>query len=437
MIICTFSQLLKKNGHGFISKMLACLLCLAPGLQYTYAQSPPPSPDPLGQPPNQASEAAPEKTDKKSQKEQAGQKSPGGSLVPQEDMPPEAPPIQRNDGPTNIPANPQYNNSPVFNLQAQQIDVSRPQMPAMPMQGARPGYGGMPFPGNAQGWGPLRGFGNMQGFPLQGMPMNPPGYGAMPQAGYGAQPPYYGNAQQNQLNAEDNTASPRTLTQIDLQRLAKHDVVLLIDRSSSMASLDCPAGKGGAKIGMLPALLGLPIMATSRWEWCQHQTADLSRQTQGIFQQGITIVLFSSGFVTLPNVTVDAVPRIFENNFPMGGTNLAPPLAMQIGEYFRRRQMSNGRARPVMIGVITDGCPTNKMAVKEAIVEATQMMRDPQEITIVFFLIGAMDFMGERFVNDLATNLTRQGARYQIVKQVTFSELQRLGLAKAIADNLQ
>lgn len=332
----------------------------------------------------------------------------GGMQTPSEDMPPPAPEIQKEVQPSP---------SQLFNLQAQQIDVraadQRNMLPPPAMQGMMPRYGmGQPYYGNAQN--------------------------------------YNANANGNYLNGNVNqSGDPRTLTQVDLRKMANHEVVLLIDRSSSMTAMDCPNVGGSTHQsfapkmgGLMSALMGVPLlssmgMGTSRWEWCLHQTSDLSRQTQQIYSQGITVVLFSSGFVTLPNVTLDQLPRVFNDNFPFGGTNLGPALGSQIGEYFRRREYTGGNIKPLMIGIITDGCPNNRQAVRQAIIQATQLMRGPQEITIIFFLIGGMDYVGEAFVQDLTVNLVRQGARFPIVRAVSFGELQRLGLAKAIADNLQ
>lgn len=229
----------------------------------------------------------------------------------------------------------------------------------------------------------------------------------------------------------------RSLTQVELQKLAAHDVVLLIDRSASMASMDCPNGAIGRSVGLLPSLLGVPFASTSRWNWCLQQTSELSRQTQNIYDKGITVILFSTGFVSFPNVTLDRISQIFGQNSPAGGTNLAQPLAVAIGDYLQRREYTHGNTKPVMIGVITDGCPNNRQAVRESIIQATQLMRRADEITIIFFLVGGMDFMGERFVNELVNNLPSQGARFPIVKEVSFGELQRTGLARAIAQNLQ
>ena len=331
-----------------------------------------------------------------------------GMQMPSEDMPPPAPEFQK-DSPTTP--------SQLFNLQAQQIDVraaeQRNMLPPPAMQGMTPRYGmGQPYYGNTQN------------------------YNANANGNF-----FSGNVNQN--------ADPRTLTQVDLRKMANHEVVLLIDRSSSMTAMDCPNVGGSSHPsfapkmgGLMSALLGVPLlsgmgMGTSRWEWCLQQTSDLSRQTQQIYTQGITVVLFSTGFVTLPNVTLDQLPRVFNDNFPFGGTNLGPALASSIGEYFRRREYSRGNIKPLMIGIITDGCPNNRTAVRQAIIQATQLMRDQQEITIVFFLIGGMDYVGEAFVQDLTVNLVRQGARFPIVRAVSFGELQRIGLAKAIADNLQ
>jgi hypothetical protein len=257
-----------------------------------------------------------------------------------------------------------------------------------------------------------------------------------------AQPPLNSGVHQDRapLSAEASSSgggTPRSLTQVELKRLAEHEVVLLIDKSGSMSSMDCPNSLGGHSLGMLPSMLGLPLMSTSRWNWCLQQTSEMARQTQGIYQSGITVTLFSSGYVSFPNVTMDRLPQIFSQNSPSGGTNLADPLRLQIGEYFRRREMARGNVKPLIIGVITDGCPNNREAVVDAVVGATRLMHQPQEVTIIFFLIGGMDMQGERFVSNLSSNLLNLGGAYPIVKEVSFSELQQIGLAKAIAQKLQ
>lgn len=360
------------------------------------APSPDPSPSPDPIPP-------PRQTSKPAEAENGaiqghGPDSPAQGNEKQEELPPLAPQFNAENQVQDLPS--QNSQAPVFNLQAQQYDLRAQDNLRIGRQ-LNPAYG-------------------------QGQP-------GQPLSGY---------AVNNGLNTNTGQTnnSGRTLTQVDLQKLAAHDVVLIIDRSASMSIMDCPSGKsagGLSGIAGLTGMLGIPFMSTSRWDWCLKQTSELARETEGIYRQGITIVLFSTGFMTFDNVSMQALPEIFARNYPAGGTNLAPALASQIGSYLRRREYTGGNVKPLMIGIITDGCPTSKQAVKSAIIDATRLMRNPNEITIIFFLIGGMDFAGSMFVKDLSTNLVYQGAAFPIVREVSFSELQRTGLAKAIADNLK
>ena len=365
---------------------------------------------------NSAQSSANHDSSSSASSESSSAQLPPPSGAPEGDMPPSAPPISRRPAPAAL-AGP----SSTFNLQAEQFESRIPRQGGLmqPMNGAAQtlGAGAQTLGGSLQDQG-----GSLKGLDAQF-----------------AQPPLSAAVRNERpFRAVASESGPgRSLTQIELKRLADHEVVLLIDRSGSMSSMDCPANGVGRSLGMLPSLLGLPLMSTSRWNWCLQQTSELSRQTQGIYDRGITVVLFSSGFRAFPNVTLDRLPQIFSQNSPAGGTNLAEPLAMQIGEYFRRRALSRANVKPLMIGIITVGCPSNKPAVVEAVVEATRLMHNPQELTVIFFMIGGMDFEGERFVGQLSSNLMGMGAAFPIVKEVSFGELQQIGLAKAIAQKLQ
>jgi hypothetical protein len=226
------------------------------------------------------------------------------------------------------------------------------------------------------------------------------------------------------------------LTQVQLHRLSTHDIVLVIDKSSSMATPDCPTGE--SKLSGLSALiLGIGDIAATRWNWCLEQTARMARQTAGVLTNGFTVVLFDSHFAVFPHVTVNDLARIFKENCPSGHTLLEKPLTSTFQDYFRRKLISRGNVKPLLIGIITDGCPTNPNAVREAVVDVTHEMKDPNEITIVFFLIGRNDHRGEQFAFDLSHNLVARGGLCQVVRSVPFWELEKQGLARALADNLQ
>jgi len=146
-------------------------------------------------------------------------------------------------------------------------------------------------------------------------------------------------------------------------------------------------------------------------------------------------VLFAGHYDVFPHVNAKQLREIFANNSPGGSTKLEKPLESTFNDYFNRKK--SGRVKPLLIGVITDGCPTHPEFVREEIASITHEMRDPSEITIVFFLIGSNDRKGESFVWDISHNLTGEGAKFNIVRSVPFAECQRLGLARALAENLQ
>ena len=235
-------------------------------------------------------------------------------------------------------------------------------------------------------------------------------------------------------------SQPGQLTQVQLQKLADHDIILLIDKSGSMATPDCSANSSTSLKSILPSLLlGSSLggsMGETRWQWCRQQTAQMSALTQQILPAGFSVLLFDSGYYLFPHVTSTTLPRIFANNGPGGGTDLALPLSVVFKDYFKRQKTSAVKIKPLLIGVITDGCPNEPRAVRRLLVDLTHSLKDPKEITIVFFLIGGHDSEGEKFVRDLTEKLIPDGAAFNIVKGVPFSEVQRAGLVQSLADNL-
>ncbi len=240
--------------------------------------------------------------------------------------------------------------------------------------------------------------------------------------------------------SQDAAEDENGLTQVDLQRLAAHDIVLLVDKSGSMSTPDCPSkgGGGAATVAsiVVPLMVGGSPLSSSRWSWCHAQTEKMAKQTENVLPEGFSVVLFDSRFSVFPHVTVDGLADIFRRHHPGGGTDLAGPLDCVFRDYFNRKRSPGASIKPLLIGVITDGCPNSPRPVHDVIIRATHSIRNPSEITIVFFLIGGQDHAGEQFVRDITQNLTREGASFNIVKSVAFHELKKIGLAKALAENL-
>jgi hypothetical protein len=163
----------------------------------------------------------------------------------------------------------------------------------------------------------------------------------------------------------------------------------------------------------------------------------MSQLTQQVLPAGFTVLLFDSGSYLFPHVTTDNLARIFATNNPGGGTNLTLPLNQVFNDYFKRKKLSKVPIKPLLVGIITDGCPNDPRAVKNLLVNLTHSLQDPKEITIIFFLIGGHDSSGKKFARDLSQNLTAAGAAFNIVKEVPFEEVQKSGLAQALANNLE
>lgn len=216
----------------------------------------------------------------------------------------------------------------------------------------------------------------------------------------------------------------------DLQVLSTRDVIVLIDKSGSMADKDCPPPLDGLRFlmrnGESPALI-------SRWEWCEQELVGLSRNAVGALPNGIRLVLFDGHQIPYDHVSINQIPQIFQNEWPEGSTNEAAALKNELESYFARKSATGGRVRPIVIAVITDGLPNSVSSLKKAIIDATRAMTNPSEIAITFLQIGK-DPHGVKLVHELDDKLVQEGAIYDVVDCKDFSELQRIGLAHALVD---
>jgi hypothetical protein len=217
------------------------------------------------------------------------------------------------------------------------------------------------------------------------------------------------------------TRLPGDLSNKELTVLKLHDVVVMQDRSSSMAEDEHVFGNSGWR-------------KTSKWDWCLEQAMSLTRQTESLPNWKMTVVLFSGKYDVFQNVTMSRLPYVYNREGIYVGTRLARPLAEQLQDYFNRR--ANGRARPLAIAVITDGKPQDDEKLCELLVQATQLMRDPKEISITFLQVGNDD-EGQRKLHKFDRRLVEMGAKYDIVKVKPFYELIQVGLPKALVDSIQ
>ena len=216
----------------------------------------------------------------------------------------------------------------------------------------------------------------------------------------------------------------------DLNLLSSRDIILLIDKSGSMSEEDCPAPREG--FGFLSRFTG-QMDAASRWDWCANELITMSRMAAGALRQGMRVVMFATDDDVFDRVRLEQIPQIFRGNRPSGSTNAAAALKKQLSWYFANKASQQGRNRPVVIAVITDGLPNNARALKKAIVEATASMQRPDEIAITFLQVGR-DRSGVNLVHELDDGLMRQGATFDIVDCKDFGDLLNVGLGRALVD---
>lgn len=199
--------------------------------------------------------------------------------------------------------------------------------------------------------------------------------------------------------------------------LANYDIELIVDESLSMRKMDCPGG-------------------LSRWNWCGMQAGQLAKQLAPFVRNGFTLTTFAGSYNVYDNSTPENVMHLFQNPMFGLGTRMSQPLADRLNNFFNKNH-NNGK--PLLIAVITDGVPTPRrepLMVADVLINATRRMRDPRDVTVVFFQIGQADFRGQRFLTYLDNGLLADGARFDIVRNVPMERLSKIGLAQSLVDSI-
>lgn len=183
------------------------------------------------------------------------------------------------------------------------------------------------------------------------------------------------------------------------EELKKYDFIVLVDKSGSMSTPDCPGGK-------------------TRWDYAQENVLAIARECQKYDDNGITVGVFANKLKLYENVTDGAglLEKIFSENQPGGSTDTAGALDQIIQEYL------GSKAKPIIVVVITDGVPDSEQDLIKVIVNATKKISTREEIGLEFVQIGK-DSHAHAFLDRLDNNLTKEGAILDIVNTVTADDL--------------
>jgi uncharacterized protein with von Willebrand factor type A (vWA) domain len=193
--------------------------------------------------------------------------------------------------------------------------------------------------------------------------------------------------------------------------LDKRDYTLIIDKSGSMSNTD----RGTTK---------------SRWETVKESTLALARKCDQLDPDGITVYLFSGKFKRYDHVSAAKVEQIFQENEPMGGTNLTAALQDAINQFFQRKKAGQSKAGETIL-IITDGEPDDRRSVFEIIIEATRRMDSDEELALSFIQVGS-DTSATDFLKALDDKLTSIGANFDIVDTITLSDMEDVTLSEVL-----
>lgn len=190
---------------------------------------------------------------------------------------------------------------------------------------------------------------------------------------------------------------------MNTEDLKKYDFIVLVDKSGSMSTADCPGGK-------------------TRWEYAQEEVLSIARECQKYDDNGITVGTFANKLKLYENVTDGSgkLEQIFKENQPSGSTDTARALSQVINEYLATKGQPN--CKPIVVVVITDGTPDSEPELVKVIVDATKQIATREEIGIEFVQIGK-DPSAHAFLDRLDNNLTAEGAKLDIVNTVTADDL--------------
>lgn len=234
---------------------------------------------------------------------------------------------------------------------------------------------------------------------------------------------------------DKNVVLKAGLTRDDLEEIAKREVVLIVDRSSSMRRNDCPslAGYFGQPLNLAESFMSTMTGGISRWKWCQAHSLVMADAISAAAPEGITLVMFSGTRNVYPHVTAPHIKNVFENTKLANNSHLTAALAEQLTRYVSDK---NPNKKPLAVAVVTDGKVSNTDELKVLLVQLTTMIKDPKQIKITFLQVGHNKESLNLF-RELDNGLTSKGAQFDMVDCKSFKEVCDLGLARCIADALK
>lgn len=170
--------------------------------------------------------------------------------------------------------------------------------------------------------------------------------------------------------------------------LSKYDFIVLVDKSGSMNEQD--------------------VNGQSRYSAAQEATENVARVMAQYDSDGIDVGFFNQSIQWYEGVGPEKVRQLFAENRPDGGTDTAQAVQKGFDKHFRT-------GKPTIIAVITDGTPSNKDALRTAIVNAANKIKSDGDLAVTFLQVGN-DSGAAEYLRQLDDDLqSRYKANFDIV----------------------
>lgn len=177
------------------------------------------------------------------------------------------------------------------------------------------------------------------------------------------------------------------MSQLELNK--GDNFIICVDVSASMQTTDCPNG-------------------TSRIEYLKEQVKTFAVEASKWDENGIDVITFGQKVTIYPNITAEKAQEV------IGGLKANEGMtdtAAVIKSAYATHKASSSKQTVCFIA--TDGEPADRTAVKNAIIDITNDIRDEHEFALSFLSVGNISPDLQVFLTALDDDL--KGAKYDIV----------------------
>lgn len=219
-------------------------------------------------------------------------------------------------------------------------------------------------------------------------------------------PPELGAAAQELLSGKPHFEVP--LSAGERKSLSACDIMLILDHSGSMRTMDCPAAEG----------------LESRIAWCVEELDEFADSLAAALPHGFHLLTFESTPEVFRVNNASELRHVLSTLKAGGGTDLAAALR----EAFRLH--TSHMQQPLLIGVISDG-EVDLQSCRNTIIEASKRFPLPNGVFITLLQVGASAEIHTSDRISMLDNLKeRASADYDPFVGVPFSKLRRDGLGR-------